>query len=237
MEIDLEESNGKKPKIQPRDPRDPEAKILINGLYYATHEKEAVIQQLEEERLERIRRRKERWAQTTGGRLCLEFYAKFMEYKKYLEENPQARWGPDGSSGDYPEYKLFEDGLRLIGEHQRERSERDRKNLEKAKLAERCEMTRMDGERCRSPRVRGTKLCYMHTRLEEAKAVRLDLVTMEDADSIQVAIKKLQAAVIDGTLDHKQVSQLAYLIQLAAWNVTRTTLGTREVGASDDGEI
>ena len=28
---------------------------------------------------------------------------------------------------------------------------------------------------------------------------------------------------VDGTLDHKQVSQLSYLIQWAAWNVTRTT--------------
>ena len=62
----------------------------------------------------------------------------------------------------------------------------------------------------------------MHDRMEEAKALRLDLGSMEDPDSIQIAIKKLQAAVIDGVLDNKQIAALSYLIQLAAWNVTRT---------------
>jgi hypothetical protein len=71
--------------------------------------------------------------------------------------------------------------------------------------------------------VRGKKLCYMHERMEEARTPKLDLGTMEDSDSIQVAIRKLQGAIIEGTLDNKQVGQLAYTIQLAAWNVTRTT--------------
>lgn len=218
----------KKARIQPRDPRDPEATIKINGLHYAKHEAEAVLQQHAEDMAERVRKGKERWSETPGGRLCLEFYAKFMEYKKYLEENPQAKWGPDGPMEDFPEYKLFQHGLRLVGEYQQERAERDRKNLERAKQAERCEHVHTDGGRCGSPRVKGTKLCYMHTQIEEAKAVKLDLGPMEDPDSIQVAIKKLQAAVIDGKLDNKQVSQLAYLIQLAAWNVTRTTVAMRE---------
>ena len=70
----------------------------------------------------------------------------------------------------------------------------------------------------------------MHDRLEKAKAAKLDLGPMEDPDSIQVAIKKLQAAVIDGTLDHRQVAQLGYLIQLAAWNVRATTFGMTQGG-------
>src|SRR6266568_3068987 len=48
-------------------------------------------------------------------------------------------------------------------------------------------------------------LFRMHQRMKEAEAVKLDLGPMEDPDSIQVAIKKLQKAVIDGTLDHKQI--------------------------------
>jgi hypothetical protein len=51
---------------------------------------------------------------------------------------------------------------------------------------------------------------------------------MEDADSIQVGIRKLQAAIIDGKLDSKQIGHLAYTIQLAAWNVTRTTTALAE---------
>ncbi len=76
--------------------------------------------------------------------------------------------------------------------------------------------------------MKGKKLCRMHERMEEAKALKLDLGPMEDPDSIQVAIKKLQAAVIDGQLDHRQVASLSYLIQLAAWNVTRTSMAMRE---------
>ena len=68
----------------------------------------------------------------------------------------------------------------------------------------------------------------MHDRMEEAKAVKLDLGPMEDADSIQVGIRKLQAAIIDGKLDSKQIGHLAYTIQLAAWNVTRTSKGRTE---------
>ena len=62
-------------------------------------------------------------------------------------------------------------------------------------------------------------------RMEEAKAVKLDLGTMEDADSIQVGIRKLQAAIIDGKLDAKQVwaSEQHIRSSLAAWNVKRTT--------------
>ena len=68
----------------------------------------------------------------------------------------------------------------------------------------------------------------MHDRMEEATAVKMDLGTMEDADSIQVGIRKLQAAIIDGKLDSKQVGHLAYTIQLAAWNVKRTTAARAE---------
>jgi hypothetical protein len=51
----------------------------------------------------------------------------------------------------------------------------------------------------------------------------LQIAPEEDPDSIQVGIRKLQAAIIDGKLDSKQIGHLAYTIQLAAWNVMRTT--------------
>ena len=117
----------------------------------------------------------------------------------------------------------------MAGDYHQEREEKDRRNLERAQLAARCQHAYLDGERCRAPRVKGKKLCRMHERIEEAKALKLDLGPMEDPDSIQVAIMKLQRAVIDGTLDSKQIGQLGYLIQLAAWNVTRTTFGNREL--------
>jgi hypothetical protein len=69
----------------------------------------------------------------------------------------------------------------------------------------------------------GPTLCYMHAKNEEAKAVKLDLGPMEDPDSIQVASKKLQAAVIDQTLTDKQIAQLTNLLNIGAWNVIRTS--------------
>ena len=86
-----------------------------------------------------------------------------------------------------------------------------------------------NGDQCGAPRVRGRKLCHMHERMEETKAEKLNLGPMEDPDSIQMGIQKLQAAIIDGKLDGKQVGQLAYTIQLAAWNVMRTSM-VRDIG-------
>jgi hypothetical protein len=73
----------------------------------------------------------------------------------------------------------------------------------------------------------------MHERMEEARAIKLDLGLMEDAESIQLAIMKLQRAVIDGTIDEKQSGRLAYLIQLAAWNVTHTRMAKLDAAAKD----
>ena len=123
---------------------------------------------------------------------------------------------------------MFEECLQTMETRKREQEETLLRNLEKAQRAARCQHQFLNGEQCRAPRVRGKKLCRMHERMEEAKAVKLDLGPMEDADSIQVGIRKLQAAIIDGKLDTKQIGHLAYTIQLAAWNVTRTTSARTE---------
>ncbi|MGH9566369.1 MAG: hypothetical protein ACRD4I_10320 [Candidatus Angelobacter sp.] len=86
-------------------------------------------------------------------------------------------------------------------EREREAAEKSRENLEKARLAARCEHILLDGRRCRSPRMKDSTLCYWHDQMERTKAEKLDLGPMEDPDSIQIAIRKLQAAVIDGSLE------------------------------------
>lgn len=108
---------------------------------------------------------------------------------------------------NFPEHMLFAEALREYEQQRAAQAELARKNLEKAQLAARCETIHLDGSRCGSPKMKDSTLCYMHDRLEKAKAAKLDLGPMEDPDSIQVAIKKLQTAVIDGTLDHRQVAQ------------------------------
>ncbi len=232
----MENKEETKPMIQPRHHTDPRATVNLAGLWYAPEEVEEVKRQNAERRAQYRRDMKERWVRTPEGKLCLELYTKFQEYKQYLEENLPARRRPDGAELDFEEHMLFAEALRRVSDYQQEREERDRRNLEKAHLAARCEHQHTDGERCGCPRVKGKKLCYMHLRLREATALKLDLGPMEDADSIQIGIKKLQAAVIDGTLDHRQIGSLAYLIQLAAWNVSRTTFGNRELLDAEEEE-
>jgi hypothetical protein len=217
----MQEKSIQEREIRPREEGDPQATHTWNNHWYS------------EEEVTELRRRywkegKDKWEQTTQGKLCLAFYRAFREYKKFLEENPSAKFSPNGPLVDYEEHKLFEHGLRLMEDREHERKEVLRRNLEKAQRAARCQHHYLSGEQCGAPRVKGKKLCRMHERLEEATAVKLDLGPMEDPDSIQLGIKKLQGAIIDGKMDSKQIGHLAYTIQLAAWNVTRTSMGTRD---------
>jgi hypothetical protein len=172
---------------------------------------------------------RQEWEQTGGGQLCLAFYDSFKRYKEYLETHSGETSRPSGPlQMKYEEHRVFEECLKTLETRKREQEETLMRNLEKAQKAARCQHQFLNGEQCKAPRVKSKKLCRMHVRMEEAKAVKLDLGTMEDADSIQVGIRKLQAAIIDGKLDTKQVGHLAYTIQLAAWNVKRTTMAQVE---------
>jgi hypothetical protein len=190
----------------------------MNGTGIQTHQ---AANEADELRREKFR---QEWEQTGGGQLCLAFYDAFKKYKDYLEAHGGEALRPSGPiKMQYEEHRVFQECLRSMESYKQERDETLRRNLEKAQRAARCQHEFLSGERCRAPRLRDKKLCRMHERLEEAKALKLDLGPMEDPDSIQVGIKKLQAAIIDGKLDSKQIGHLAYTIQLAAWNVTRTT--------------
>src|SRR6201998_3208616 len=193
-----DENEIEEPEIKPRHHTDPRANCNIDGFWYAKEEVEQVKRQNARRQAAYMKKLHETWLETEQGKLCRAFYEAFQAYRKYLGENAHARVSPDRSPLVFEEHKLFEEGLRMMEIHQVERAERDRKNLERAQNAARCEHSFVDGERCRAPRMKGKKLCRMHERMEEAKALRLDLGSMEDPDSIQISIKKLQAAVIDG---------------------------------------
>jgi hypothetical protein len=156
---------------------------------------------------------KDKWEQTEHGKLCLAFYEAFHAYRKYLEEHAFARRSPHGHDVNYDEHKLFEEGLRMVENLKREREETLRRNLEKAQKA---------------------AWCHMHERVEDAKTAVIDLGPMEDADSIQMAIRRLQGAILEGKLNHRQIGQLAYTIQLAAWNVTRTSVMVKQLTADEE---
>ena len=200
---------------------DPLATTEYEGQWYSAEEVAELKRRFKVRQAAYIRENREKWEQTPQGKLCLAFYDAFQAYKKYLEEHKHAIQTPLGGRVNYDEHKLFEDGLALAEEHRRQREETLRRNLEKAKKAARCRHVFLNGDTCAAPRVKGKKLCRMHEGMEAATALKLDLGPMEDPDSIQVGIRKLQAAIIDGKLDSKQIGHLAYTIQLAAWMATR----------------
>lgn len=211
---------------------DPLATTPFEGEWYSAEEVAELERRFEVRQAAYCQELRKNWEESEHGKLCLKFYEAFMAYKRYFETHESAKWVPRGPLVDYDEHMLFEEGLKMAADHRREQEEKRRRNLEKAQRAARCVHIHMSGERCGSPRVRGRKLCYMHERLEEAKNQTMDLGPMEDPDSIQVGIKKLQGAIIDGKLDARQIGHLAYTIQLAAWNVTRTSM-VREAPESE----
>jgi hypothetical protein len=214
-------------EIKSREKGDPLAQVCWHGpggeLLVSREEAEELTRRAHLRADALKKQQKEKWLASAGGQLCMKFWNAFREYEDFLQENPQARHMARGWNNEYyDEHKLFEEGLKVMATYADERAETRRKSLEKAKKSARCQHLHVSGEQCGSPKMRGRKLCYMHERMEEARNATLDLGPMEDADSIQMGIRKLQGAIIEGKIGPRQVGHLAYTIQLAAWNVTRT---------------
>jgi hypothetical protein len=206
---------------------DPTATVLIDGHYYRPEDVEPLMEQRRAAAAS-TQKLRDGWLETPHGQTCKELYDKFQAYKALVEKSPYGTFRADGACVHFEEHQLFAQALGLMQIHMRERALTDKQNLEKARNAARCTHLMGSGERCRAPRVKRRALCHMHERMLEARAVKLDLPPLEDANSIQLAIMKLQKVVIDGTLDHKQIGYLSNLIQIAAWNVSRTNFGGQQ---------
>ena len=98
-----------------------------------------------------------------------------------------------------------------------------RQNLERAGSAPRCEKVREDGTVCGSPQMKGYRYCYAHERMLEMRSSRLELPALEDANAVQMAIMRVQKALIDGEISDKQAGLLLYSLQMASSNLKHTT--------------
>jgi hypothetical protein len=98
-----------------------------------------------------------------------------------------------------------------------------RQNLERAGSAPRCEKVREDGTVCGSPQMKGYKYCYAHERMLEMRSGRLELPALEDANSIQMAIMRVQKALIEDEISEKKAGLLLYSLQMSASNLKNTT--------------
>src|SRR5262249_13897727 len=72
-----------------------------------------------------------------------------------------------------------------------------RRNLERADGAPRCRWVKQDGTACGSPQIRKHIYCYAHKQMMESRATALRLPALEDANAIQIALMRIQKALID----------------------------------------
>ncbi len=96
-------------------------------------------------------------------------------------------------------------------------------NLGAADRAPRCEKVREDGTVCGSPQMKGYRYCYAHERMLLTQSQKLDLPALEDANGIQMAIMRVQKALIDDEISEKKAGLLLYSLQMAASNLKNTT--------------
>jgi len=192
------------PKAIERGPNgysDEEWKVYLKA---TTNEDYVAVDRMRDQRRRREQEEelKEQWPSTEAARLFTQLGEAFTACQKMLEQRPgilQAAKLVDGERHDV--YTMLRD------------------NLEKANQAPRCEYPRSGGRPCRAPKVRGQKYCCMHLALEAARPTKFNLPALEDANSIQVALTKTAQGLVDGTLEEKVATKLAYVLQVAMSNV------------------
>ena len=96
----------------------------------------------------------------------------------------------------------------------------------------RCQHIKVNGTQCGSPELRNSKFCCYHIRYhwQELEALKdrnewvKETQTLEDANSIQVALAQVTHRLIMEEIDHKQAALLLYALQIASMNLKRTSL-------------
>jgi len=121
-----------------------------------------------------------------------------------------------------------------------------------------CRQIKTNGEQCRSPSVNRESWCYFHSRLNQRlRRFRqsgttateagpgeepIQLNSLEDRESVQVAISVVVNALASGQLDLRRATALLYGLQLASSNASRPlnrpldTNTVRLVESSPEGE-
>lgn len=166
----------------------------------------------ERRRREREEELKEQWPTTEAAQLFKQLGETFKACQKLLEQDPE-----------------IEEAAKLADGERHDVFTMLRDNLEKANRAPRCEYPRSGGQRCRAPKVRGQKYCNMHLAMEAARPTKFSLPALDDANSIQVALNKTAQGLVDGTLEEKVATKLAYVLQVAMSNVGNVDFEPEEV--------
>jgi hypothetical protein len=96
----------------------------------------------------------------------------------------------------------------------------------------RCQHIKVNGVQCGSPALSETTFCYYHIRyhwqalekIENSQDFSIGFPTLEDANSIQVALAKVMQRLVGLEIDHKSAALMLYALQTAAMNLRQTSL-------------
>ena len=163
---------------------------------------------------------KQQWPSTEAARLFTQLGETFKACQKLLEQDPE-----------------IEETARLADGERHDVFTMLRDNLEKANRAPRCDYPRSGGRPCRAPKVRGEKYCCMHLAMEATRPTKFSLPALDDANSIQVALNKTAQGLVDGTLNEKVATKLAYVLQVAMTNVNKLDFEPEEGEEEMDEEV
>jgi hypothetical protein len=173
--------------------------------------------ELTQEEYEEYRKQKEaekEREQDEARRLIAALGDAYKSYKEFLAQHPDVHYMVRGEQAQ--EHALIQ---------------KLRQNLERADTAPRCEKVREDGTICGCPKMRGYRYCYAHERMLQTQSQKLQLPALEDANGVQMAIMRVQKALIDDEISEKKAGLLLYSLQMASSNLKHTTFaeGKKEV--------
>jgi hypothetical protein len=161
----------------------------------------------EYDELQRQQRLEKQRSQEEAARLSRELGAAYAALKEHLRRNPEAQQITDERAVDQQIYENL------------------KRNLQRADKAPRCTAVKEDGTVCGSPKIKDHVYCYAHFQMLQGRAKKLVLPALEDANAIQMAVMRVQRALIDDEISEKKAGLLLYSIQIAAANAGKTTFG------------
>jgi hypothetical protein len=165
--------------------------------------------ELSQEEYEEYRRQEEAEQQRTEEeirRRINEVGEAFRACREFIEQHPEVHYNV--KDAEAREHQLYQ---------------KLRQNLERVDTAPRCEKVREDGTVCGCPQMKGYRYCYAHERMLGMRSGRLELPPLEDANAVQMAIMRVQKALIDDEISEKKAGLLLYSLQMASSNLKYTT--------------
>ncbi|HEV7520301.1 MAG TPA: hypothetical protein VGP89_04320, partial [Candidatus Angelobacter sp.] len=152
----------------------------------------------EYDELQKQRRLEKQRSQEEAARLSRQLGAAYAALQDHLRRNPEAQQITDERAVDQQIYENL------------------RRNLQRADKAPRCTAVKEDGTVCGSPKIKDHVYCYAHFQMLQGRAKKLVLPALEDANAIQMAVMRVQRALIDDEISEKKAGLLLYSIQIAA---------------------